>query len=272
MKTKARVTFGLCVFAVFFAEPVGAQHAYAAASDCISAPCIDVMTSPTTGEIIGLGTSNTPGSAARRSTVTKRPVVKKKKSQVKRKKTPTVPSIINPICTIDQLATFTCLKTSNPIVTPPVVPHVVVTPPKPTLISTDEVRRALPLARPGFQPAVGAVVNLPVIFWSGLITPARISLTLLGHTVDVNMNARFQWSWGDGSSLVTTLAGAPFPNQNLTHTYHQPGHYRVSVVTTWSGSATLGQTSLQIVGAPIETVDQIEVVVGQAPTMLTPTQ
>lgn len=261
MTAKSRVAFALCILGVFLIMPMGPQHAYAA-NDCVFAPCIDVLTDPNTGEIVGIGTSVAPGGAAKRTTATKRRAVKKKSAR-------TTP-IVNPICTIEQLATFTCIKTSNPIVPAPVVPHVSTTPPKPTVISTDEVRRALPHAQPAFQPAAGAVVNLPVIFWSGLVSPARFSLTVLGHTVEVIMTARFQWSWGDGSSTVTSAVGAPYPNQSLSHTFSQPGHYRVSVVTIWSGLATIGQTSLQIVGAPIETLDQTEVVVCQAPTLLTP--
>lgn len=264
MSAKIRITFGLCILAVFFIEPATAQHAYAVASDCVSAPCIDMLSDPITGEIIGRGTSITPGRAGKRTTVTKRRVAKKK--------SPVLQPNTNPICTVDQLLTFTCIKTTSPVAPPPVVPRAISTPPKPTVVATDEVRRALPRARLGFQPAAGTVVNLPVIFWSGLVTPVRFSLTLLGHSVDVNMNARFQWSWGDGQYLTTTSVGAPFPSQSLTHTYRQPGRYRVSVITTWSGSAFLGQTSLQIVGAPIETVDQTEVVVSQAPTVLTTVQ
>ena len=262
---KTRLTLGLCIFTILSAAPQGAPQAEASARDCISEPCIDVLTSPITGEIIGRGTSVRPGSAARHAKVRRRPVVKKKRTRVAKR-------VVNPICTIDQLVTFTCIKTPNLPVVSPVVSHVAVTPAKPTVISTDEVRRALPHAQLGFQPGAGAVVNVPVIFWSGLATPARFSLTLLGQSVDVNMNAHFLWAWGDGTSLATTSVGAPFPNRSLTHTYVRPGRYQVAVVTTWSGSASVGQASIQIVGAPIETVDQREVVVSQAPTNLTPIQ
>jgi hypothetical protein len=264
VKRGVSLVLGFCIFLFFVSLPSGSAQA-SSTSDCTLGPCIDVLTDPRTGEIIGLGTAVTPGSAARRTTVTKR-------AKAKKSSAPIAKPVINPICTVAQLATFTCLKTVVPVVVAPLVPRAITTPPKPTTISTDEVRRALPRAQPGFQPASGAVVNIPVIFWSGILTPARFTMTLLGHSVDLNMNARFLWSWGDGTSLATTSVGAPFPVQTLVHTYSAPGRYRVSVATTWSGSAVLGLTELQIVGAPIESQDQLEIFVGQAPTKLTPVQ
>lgn len=260
MIAKSRIGFGICILAIFIVHPANQPSAYAETGDCVSSPCIDVMTDPRTGEIVGLGTSVSPGRAGRRTTVIKRPVTKKK---------PTSSASANPLCTVEQLMAFTCIKTSEPVVPKPAAPHATSVPPKPTLISTDEVRRSLPLAQPGFQPPTGAVVNMPVIFWSGLVTPAQFSLTLLGHSVEINMTARCQWSWGDGTSLVTASVGAPYPNQSITHTYAKPGRYLVSVLTTWSGTAMLNRSAIQIVGAPIESTGRIEVVIDQAPTMLT---
>lgn len=256
MRTKTSV---LLLLVLVFTELDSVPPAYAAPRDCISGPCIDLTTDPITGEIVGRGISIDPGSAANRATVNKTRTAKKKK--------PAVIPVVNPICTIAQLAAFTCIKSASQAVV--VLPVVKVTPPKPTVITTDEVRRALPQARLGFQPISGSVVNVPVIFWSGVSTPARFSLVILGHLIQVEMSAQFHWSWGDGTYLTTRYAGAPFPSQDLTHTYSHPGNYRISMTTTWSGSATLGQASIQIVGSPIETVDQITVNVGQAPTLLT---
>jgi hypothetical protein len=262
MSRGVRVTLGLCLFMICLAvQPIPA-HAHFSTSNCTLGRCIDVLTDPITGEIIGLGTAVTPGTQGRRVTVTKKRTVKKSP--------PLAKPIVNPICTVDQLATFTCIKTAAQVVVVPPVIHAAVTPARPTVVSTDEVRRLLPRAQPGFQPSVGVVVNIPVIFWSGLATPARFTLTVLGHSVEINMSARFLWSWGDGTSLTTTSVGAPFPSQNLVHAYHVPGRYHVRVTTTWSGSANLGQAPLQIVGTPIESSDQLEIVVGEAPTKLTP--
>ncbi len=263
MKIDGRVALGLCIFSLFFSGPTGPEPANAATPDCVSSSCFDVLTNPLTGEIIGHGTAIHPGTAARRNTSPKRRVTKKKRPSISK-------PVINPICTIDQLATFTCIKTTAPIVITAFVPHTSVTPAKPKVISTEEVRRALPLAHLGFQPGVGAVVNVPVIFWSGVATPAHFTLALLGESVQVEMNAHFRWSWGDGTSPATTSSvGAPFPDRSLTHTYLRPGRYQVSMVTTWSGTASLGQTSIEIVGAPIESISQLEVVISQAPTTLT---
>lgn len=262
MRIERQVAFGLCIFSLLFIEPAEFQVASATTPECVSTSCFDVVTNPLTGEIIGHGTSTHPGTSARRKTGSKHRVTKKKPPRISK-------PVINPICTIDQLATFTCIKTTAPIVLTAFVPHTSVTPAKPKVISTEEVRRALPLAHLGFQPGVGAVVNVPVIFWSGVTTPAQFALTLLGESVDVAMIAHFRWSWGDGSSPATTSSpGAPFPDRSLTHTFLRPGRYQVSMLTTWSGSAHLGQTSIEIIGAPIESLSQLEVVVGQAPTSL----
>jgi hypothetical protein len=262
MRIEKRVAYGLCIFSLLFIEPAEFQVASATTPECVSTSCFDVVTNPLTGEIIGHGRSTHPGTEPRAYTGSKRRVTKKKPSRISK-------PVINPICTIDQLATFTCIKTTAPILITIVVPHTRVIPAKPKVISTDEVRRALPLARLGFQPGVGAVVNVPVIFWSGVATPAQFALALLGESVDVAMIAHFRWSWGDGSSpAMTSSPGAPFPDRSLTHTFLRPGRYQVSMLTTWSGSARLGQTSIAIVGAPIESLSQLEVVVGQAPTSL----
>ena len=263
MRSEGQAAIGLCIFLLFLTGPTASEAANAATSDCISTPCFDVMTNPLTGEIIGQGTAIHPGTAARRNSNPKRRVTKKKRPPISK-------PVINPICTIEQLLTFTCIKTTAPGVINTSVAHATVTPAKPKVISTDEVRRALPLAHLGFQPGVGAVVNVPVIFWSGVATPAHFSLALLGESVEVKMTAHFRWSWGDGTSPASTSSvGAPFPDRSLTHTYLRPGRYQVSMTTTWSGSANLGQTAIEIVGAPIESISQLDVVVSQAPTSLT---
>ena len=77
--------------------------------------------------------------------------------------------------------------------------------------------------------------------------------------------------------MITKIMGlvSEQPNWNLkkrivqNDTYLRPGRYVVSMVTTWGGSAILGRTPIEIVGAPIESLSQLEVVVGQAPTSLT---
>jgi hypothetical protein len=268
MTGQKRLVIGSCFLLLWMLTPVNFAQDTASASNCTHGPCIDVLTNPVTGEIIGRARSTTYGTPGHRRSVHRTPV--KKRPIPKKKATPIVKPVVNPICTVDQLATFTCLKTFAPVVPAPVVPHTFSSPSRPKIISTDEMRRSLPRTRPGFQPSTGAVVNVPVIYWSGIVTPVHFNMTLLGHVVEVNMHARFFWSWGDGTSLATTTVGAPFPTQSLVHTYSTPGRYRISLSTTWNGSATLGQNSLQIVGAPIESVDELEILVIEAPTRLTP--
>jgi len=251
-KSKIR-TLAICLFVLFAVFPDSAPAAVAAPRDCVASACLDVLTDPSRGEVVGIGTVKRPGSLGRRQ-----PLVKK---MPKRK--PTV--IKNPICTVAELVSFTCIKTTA-------LPTVKKTAAaaKPAAISTDEVRKALPLANMGFQPRAGAVVNVPTLFWSGVDSPITFSLPLLGQRVEVQMSAHFTWSWGDGTSLSTTLAGGPYPNMDVTHIFGSAGVFHVSLHLVWTGSAKSGNTSIPIAGPPIEFTSSTYVSVAIAPTDLTP--
>lgn len=271
--TKSKIpASAICLFVLFAVFPVSAPAAVAKPRGCTASRCIDVLTDPRRGEVVGIGIARQPGSqGSHQPTVQKvphhqpavqkvphhRPTVKKKP---KRK-----PVTKNPICTVDELVAFTCIKTKAPPIKPAVAA-------KPATISTDEVRKVLPRAKIGFQPRAGAVVNVPTLFWSGVDSPITFSLPLLGQKVEVRMTAHFTWNWGDGTSSSTVLAGGSYPNMNVTHTFISPGAYHVSLDLAWMGSAKLGNTPIPILGPTIRSTSSAYVSVATAPTDLTPNE
>jgi hypothetical protein len=63
-----------------------------------------------------------------------------------------------------------------------------------------------------------------------------IGTTLLGMPVRVRATpVKFTWNFGDGASLRTTDAGAPYPRMTTTHVYRQPGRRAISLVTSYAG-------------------------------------
>lgn len=58
---------------------------------------------------------------------------------------------------------------------------------------------------------------------------------LLGADVQVRVRpVGYRWRFGDGGSLTTSDAGAPYPDMQVTHTYTTPGEVRISVETGYA--------------------------------------
>ena len=101
---------------------------------------------------------------------------------------------------------------------------------------------ALPLAgaTARVQPAGDTLVNIETIFWTdaGVQT---FDVVILGQPVRVHATPiAYGWTFGDGASLgPTTSAGAPFPSQDITHTYLRPGTVSASVAVTFTGTFTV---------------------------------
>ncbi len=265
-------TLASCLFVLFAVFPGSAPTAVAKPRGCVAARCIDVLTDSRRGEVVGIGIARQPGSQVNHQPVVKRipkhhPAVKSMpKHHPAVKKIPKrKPAMKNPICTVDELVAFTCVKTKAPPIKSTAAA-------KPATISTEEVRKALPRAKIGFQPRAGAVVNVPTLFWPGVDSPITFSLPLLGQKVEVRMTAHFTWAWGDGTSSSTMLAGGPYPNTNVTHTFGLPGVYHVSLDLAWTGSAKLGNTPIPILGPRIRSTSSTYVNVAIAPTDLTPNE
>jgi PKD repeat protein len=87
------------------------------------------------------------------------------------------------------------------------------------------------------EPDTGEVlVNMPTNLY---VTAATIRRRTRLLDLDVEVEAvptYYTWTFGDGERLETTDAGHPYPNMSTTHTYTQPGHYQVTLETTYTGS------------------------------------
>ena len=103
-----------------------------------------------------------------------------------------------------------------------------------------EVVKYLPDARPSFQPANGGLVNLATVFAAG--EPASIrteSFDVLGFTVVVTAQARWEWTFDEGVVAGVDSPGGAYPDMSVAHTYTEPGTRRVSVTTFWRAQFTL---------------------------------
>ena len=128
----------------------------------------------------------------------------------------------------------------------------------------------LPRARPTYQPANGALVNLPAIFSSG--EPGRIgplNRQIVGYRVAVVATAQWRWAFGDGGRLITTRAGGPYPDMSVAHTYATSGAQRVRLSSSWAGTFTVdGLGPFAVGGGPVVLRSQLPVQVRPAGAVL----
>jgi hypothetical protein len=84
----------------------------------------------------------------------------------------------------------------------------------------NEIKRVgLPALAIRVQPADRTLVNFETIFYTEP-EPFERQLTLLGQRVDVRATVTsFAWSFGDGETLETATAGAPYPAKDIVHEY-----------------------------------------------------
>jgi len=133
----------------------------------------------------------------------------------------------------------------------------------------DQIRQILPTASIYLQPQSGALIHEPVIFWTDSPQSFKKSLYLLDVKIDLDLTVNFLWVWGDGSTFVTSLIGAPFPSFEITHIYSQSGLNKVSLSSKWSGRYRLdGGVWLQIPGV-ITTTRSTQIQISQARTVFT---
>jgi hypothetical protein len=135
----------------------------------------------------------------------------------------------------------------------------------------DAFAREVPPGSIRFQPEVGVLPHLPVIFDSG--QPDR--LTVSEHEVNglrVRLMARATWEWqfGDGATLSTGRSGSRYPDLAVSHTYRGSGAQVVRLRTTWRAEYTVdGLGPIQVVEPVVQQVQAV-VRVGQARAVLVP--
>jgi hypothetical protein len=134
----------------------------------------------------------------------------------------------------------------------------------------DSFIELLPRAHPSYQPANGALVNLPAIFAANEPTEVGpIYRTLSGYRVRITASARWRWRFGDGQSLVTASPGGRYPNTSVRHTYLTDRSRTVRLTTSWTGEFSVdGQGPFLIAGGPIRLGSRLAVKVRPATAQL----
>lgn len=107
----------------------------------------------------------------------------------------------------------------------------------PDVIATAFQQIPLPPSELKVQPANGrTLVNFATNFFTDN-APLDRTVTLLGQRVDLHIvPSGFGWRFGDGESLATDEAGAPYPDLRITHDYQRKGRVRPAVDTTYTAT------------------------------------
>ena len=148
----------------------------------------------------------------------------------------------------------------KPTYTSPPKPRVIVTKkiaPKPIVKSSlsDQLAQLIPMKDIYFQPALGALVQVPVNFWTTTPPTFKTSVVMLGVPIIVYLSPTYLWDFGDGTSLSTASRGAPYPNQSISHVYKSSGTFNSHLQISWSGNwLASGVTSAVSGGAIIQNI------------------
>jgi hypothetical protein len=129
----------------------------------------------------------------------------------------------------------------------------------------DKILQSLPTLQVAYQPEGKVLQKVPVIFFTDIPSQFNKDFKILGVPVRINVKPRSLWNFGDGTTLLTSKPGRPYPAIDITHSYSVPGTYLVSVATIWSGSFTVAGVTQEIPGA-IRQMSAVEVKVVGAST------
>ena len=140
---------------------------------------------------------------------------------------------------------------SLPAISPAVTPGVVLA----------ALRRIeLPASELQVQPPNGeTLVNFDTNFFTRQGEFTR-TVTLLGQRVELRIwPSQYRWVFGDGGSLASESAGAPYPDLQITHDYRSKGGVRPRVDTTYSARFRVNggawrdvDGTVTIPGAPVD--------------------
>ena len=131
------------------------------------------------------------------------------------------------------------------------------------------IREAVPPLRPTMQPSSGVLPHLPVIFASGQREGAVTSQhSIIGLNVDLTIEPRWAWNFGDGSGLRTARAGSAWPDRTVSHAYDRAGAASVSVQAEWSATYTVQGLGPLQVADPVTQEAELVVPVGQGRAVL----
>ncbi len=222
------------------------------AAECIEKACIDVYTQD--GKIIIEGRKGSglpekkavvPAPVKTRKAIVRKPVAPKPKVAGTAK-----PKVVT--------------STKKPVVRKKPTP-----PPTASATSlSDKLVEILPTAGIAYSPSFQPLIKVPVFFWSDIPEVITKKIEIVGEVVDVKLRPTFLWHYGDGVVFVTRKVGAPYPEGEIQHTYSNPGHYLIQLITRWEGSFTISGVTAQIPGK-IDTVSILPITVVAAPTRFT---
>jgi hypothetical protein len=129
----------------------------------------------------------------------------------------------------------------------------------------------LPVLRAGAQPADGALVGLPTVFRTGQPAAGLVGadLSVLGLDVVLDAQARWLWSWGDGSAEWTSRPGGRYPDLSVAHTFRRAGSADVEVVAVWRAVFSVeGLGPFEVPGDPLTQDGRLRVEVREARAVL----
>lgn len=113
------------------------------------------------------------------------------------------------------------------------------------LLADGQRRSQAPAPQVRFQPAGGAITQLPTYFAveddSRAPTTFHVMIPEAPQVVlDVTVTpTSWRWDFGDGHSLVTSDPGGDYPDGRVTHTYTRRGTVTVSTATTSAVTQTV---------------------------------
>jgi hypothetical protein len=221
------------------------------AADCNEKACIDVYTQD--GKIVIEGRKGTGPKST--EAVSPKPAATPKPTP-KPKVTPTQKPKV--------------LTTKKPVV---VKPRTVKKPsPGTTKAATslsDKLVEMLPTAGIAYSPSFQPLIKVPVFFWSDVPDVINKKISIVGEVVEVQLKPTFIWHYGDGVIYPTRKVGAPYPDGEIQHSYSNPGHYLIELITIWSGEFTVQGVKARIPG-DIKTVSVLPITVVAAPSRFTP--
>jgi hypothetical protein len=224
------------------------------AADCNEKACIDVYTQD--GKIVIEGRKGTGPKSS--EAVTPKPAATQK---------PTPKPSQKPQVTPTQKPKV--LTTKKPVV---VKPRTVKKPtPGATKAATslsDKLVEMLPTAGIAYSPSFQPLIKVPVFFWSDVPEVINKKISIVGEVVEVQLKPTFIWHYGDGVIYPTRKVGAPYPDGEIQHSYSNPGHYLIELITVWSGEFTVQGVKARIPG-DIKTVSVLPITVVAAPSRFT---
>ena len=222
----------------------------ATAAPCEVKVCVQVVTDPTTNQIVITAVQNKPGATSK----------PKPKPRVTRKFTPK-PYTPKPVATRKY--------TPRPKETKKPVPKVAVSV-KPKVVAavslSDRLTQLLPQRNIFFTPKTGAVVQVPMYFWTDATSTFSTTSLILGISVGVTLSPTFTWNFGDGTSFTTDKPGVPYPDTTISHTYRAAGTYKTTLTISWAGTWSAESYIYPVLGGNIVQTYSATYVVSNAPT------